>query len=196
MRTMLPLSRLARLRPMVGLCLVLWAARSAAAPADDDAETNVTTVVTGKVVAVVDGDTMKVLDSGGALRRVRLLGADAPELKQSSGARAKDVLSEKVLGQVLTITLSDRDRYGCTLGDVHLQDRWINQEMIREGWAWYYKQQTQNRDLADAEKRARDGKLGLWQDKNPTAPWDFREGGRSSDRETGAGSPRSTGSEW
>lgn len=29
--------------------------------------------------------------------------------------------------------------------------------------------------LLDAEKLARDKKLGLWRDNNPTPPWEFRK---------------------
>jgi len=48
----------------------------------------VTDTFTGKVVAVSDGDTIKVMHEGRAVK-VRLHGIDCPEKKQPFGTKAK-----------------------------------------------------------------------------------------------------------
>ena len=44
---------------------------------------------TGKVVGVMDGDTIEVLDATETPRRIRLEGIDAPEKAQPFSARSK-----------------------------------------------------------------------------------------------------------
>lgn len=45
--------------------------------------------IVGQVVAVSDGDTIKVLDDSKKLFVIRLMGIDAPEKAQPFGQRAK-----------------------------------------------------------------------------------------------------------
>ena len=68
----------------------------------------------------------------------------------------------------------EKDKYRRTLGHIYIDDRWINKEMIEEGWAWHYKQYSDDYKLAAAEKTARATKAGLWQEPKPIAPWDYR----------------------
>lgn len=53
---------------------------------------------TGKVVSVLDGDTIEVLN-GHHAERIRLSGIDCPEKKQAFGKRAKQAASELVFGK-------------------------------------------------------------------------------------------------
>ena len=48
--------------------------------------------ITGKVVKVSDGDTIWVLDTKKKVK-VRLLGIDAPEIKQAFGEESKMILA-------------------------------------------------------------------------------------------------------
>jgi hypothetical protein len=56
-------------------------------------------VIHGRVVGIIDGDTLKVLVTGQQLLRVRLAFCDAPEKKQAFGVRAKQAMSELVLSR-------------------------------------------------------------------------------------------------
>jgi endonuclease YncB( thermonuclease family) len=53
-------------------------------------------------------------------------------------------------------------------------------EQVKAGMAWHFKKYQRDQESADralyaqAEISARDGKLGLWRDKDPQAPWDWR----------------------
>jgi endonuclease YncB( thermonuclease family) len=115
--------------------------------------------IPGKVVAVSDGDTIKVLQ-GSEQFKIRLNRIDAPEKNQSSGTKAKAALSEKIFGKDVRIEWQKKDRYGRILGDVYIGERWINKEMIAEGWAWHYKQFDKSKELAQAETTAREKKVG------------------------------------
>ena len=56
---------------------------------------------TGKVVGVTDGDTLKVMRAGAAVR-VRLYGVDTPERKQPFATRARLFTSELAFGKTVT----------------------------------------------------------------------------------------------
>ena len=71
-------------------------------------------------------------------------------------------------------------------GMVWLGEQDINLGQLAEGYAWhyqYYARKTQGRDdfqrYAVAEQQAREQRLGLWQDENPTPPWNFRRARKS-----------------
>ncbi len=47
--------------------------------------------------------------------------------------------------------------------------------MLETGNVWYYKQYAKGQyDYANAEKRAKENRIGLWKDKSPTPPWQYR----------------------
>ena len=130
---------------------------------------------TGKVTAVIDGDTIGVLHDGQE-ERIRLSGIDCPEKAQAYGARAKQFTSDKIYGKFVKIVTHDTDRYGRTIADVYLQDgTWLNKALIEAGFAWHYKHYSKDEILSDAEKKAKEARFGLWQDNNPTPPWQFRK---------------------
>jgi len=45
--------------------------------------------ISGRIVRVLDGDTVEVLETGNRLTRVRLAGIDAPEKSQPFGQRSR-----------------------------------------------------------------------------------------------------------
>src|SRR3954469_21357686 len=74
---------------------------------------------TGKVVAITDGDTIKVMH-GGAAERIRLWGIDCPESKQPFGTRAKQFTGDLAFGQTVTVRVRDIDRYQRTVAEIIL----------------------------------------------------------------------------
>lgn len=129
---------------------------------------------TGKVVKIADGDTITVLLDK-VQYRIRLAGIDAPEKKQAFGTQSKKALGDKIFGKDVKVVWKKRDLYNRIVGDIYLDSRWINKEMVEEGWAWHYRQYSKSRDLADAEEAARNARRGLWNDSNPIPPWEFRK---------------------
>jgi len=129
----------------------------------------------GKVVGVHDGDTITVLAAGNREFKIRLLAIDTPEDGQAFGDKAKQALSQKVFGKVVQVHWEKQDNYGRTLAHITIGQRWINYEMVTEGWAWHYKQYDKDKRFAEAEVKAKAARKGLWGGQNPVAPWDWRK---------------------
>jgi len=134
----------------------------------------------GKVIGVTDGDTITVL-VGKEQKKIRLAEIDAPEKSQAFGNLAKMMLSEKVFGKEVRVTVTDKDRYGRYVGKVTYNGRNINEEMVKEGFAWHYRQYSHNPEMALAEYEARRNMSGLWQ-LPATAPWEYRKQPKSSSK--------------
>ncbi|NLS97593.1 MAG: hypothetical protein GXX96_36095 [Planctomycetaceae bacterium] len=129
---------------------------------------------TATVVRVKDGDTIVVLQ-GTTQTDIRLEGIDCPELHQAFSQRAKQATSGLTQGKAVTVLPTGTDKYERTLANVTLPDgRNLNQELIRQGWAWWFRKYSKDEGLAKLEAEARAAKRGLWADLNPTPPWDWR----------------------
>ena len=90
----------------------------------------------GRVVGVIDGDTLEVLHNRHP-ERIRLSGIDCPEKGQAFGKRAKQAASELVFGKEVTLQTHGYDKYKRTLADVLLPDGTnANQELVKNGWCW------------------------------------------------------------
>ncbi|MEM1098904.1 MAG: thermonuclease family protein [Planctomycetota bacterium] len=140
----------------------------------DEAESPPVTVHAGKVVAVVDGDTIDVLVDEEPIR-IRLEGIDAPEDGQAFGTQAKKALSRAIFTKWVEVTEVDRDRWGRIIGRVHLGKRDVNLAMVRVGMAWHYTEYSDEEALAEAQAEANKKRRGLWRDNDPTPPWEFRK---------------------
>jgi endonuclease YncB( thermonuclease family) len=129
----------------------------------------------GKVIGVSDGDTMTVLRDQTQVR-IRLYGIDCPETGQDFGFRAKQFTADLAFGKVVKVVPRDRDRYGRIVADVVLPDgRMLNDELVKAGLAWWYRQHAQNiGTLRQLEAGAREAKRGLWSQPNPVPPWEWR----------------------
>jgi len=139
--------------------------------------------LTGRIVKVVDGDTVHVLDSSRHVHKIRLAGIDAPEIKQAFGRVSRDHLAKLVAGKVVSVDWHKRDRYRRIVGKLLLDGRDMNFGQVTAGLAWHYKKYSSEQApedrvrYADAEVMARNGRLGLWRDPNPIPPWEYRRMG-------------------
>lgn len=131
--------------------------------------------VTGKVVAVTDGDTIKVLVDRGQVR-VRLLDIDAPEKAQAFGQKSKRSLSDLCFGKFARLDDKGKDRYGRTLATVYCEGVDANSEQVRRGMAWVYvKYASKHSPLYELETNAKTTRRGLWADNDPVPPWEWRK---------------------
>ncbi|PQO46328.1 thermonuclease family protein [Blastopirellula marina] len=133
----------------------------------------------GKVIYVADGDTIGLLDAEKKTHRIRLEGIDAPESRQAFGKKSRQALNRTVYGKEVLVTYEKTDSYGRILGQVYLpnadgQWKWINRQLIEDGWAWHYRHFSGDVDLAKTQQRAESAKAGLWRDAQPQPPWRFR----------------------
>jgi len=151
------------------LGIMTWAMVSLAAASIAAAEP-----FTGQVVRVKDGDTIVVLHENKQID-IRLEGIDCPELHQAYGQKAKQATSSLTRGKTVTIHPTGTDRYERTLANVILPDgRNLNQELVRQGWGWWFRKYSRDQGMGKLEAEARAAKRGLWADPNPTPPWDWR----------------------
>jgi len=132
-----------------------------------------------KVVGVHDGDSLTGLDDGRIQYKIRLQAIDAPELGQPFGQAAKRALSGKVFGRDVVVIPQTTDRFGRTVGRVLVAGRDAALEMLEEGMAWHYEQYDDEERLREAERAARAARKGLWQDRSPEPPWQWRKQGRT-----------------
>ena len=162
-------------RLLGGLLFLLPLAAVAEAPPDEK--------FSGKVVGVSDGDTISVMRDGKAVK-VRLEGIDAPEQGQAYANVARKGLAHAVFEKEVTVRIAGRDYYNRLLGRIYLGEIDINLELVKAGLAWHNAKYSSDKVLAAAQKAARKGKKGLWQDRrNPTPPWDFRSARRRAERQ-------------
>ena len=135
--------------------------------------------LSGRVVKVTDGDTITILDANQAQHKVRLYGIDTPEYKQPYSRAATKILTGLVAGEGVGVDVKDTDRYGRTVGIVYKGNVNVNLEMVKSGYAWWYKKYAPFSDeLSEAEQRARAEGWGLWADPDPIPPWEWRQGAR------------------
>ncbi|KDN11166.1 thermonuclease family protein [Gilliamella sp. Imp1-1] len=130
----------------------------------------------GKVVKVIDGDTVDILTIKKQKIRVRLLDIDAPESKQAYGNVSRKYLASLIAGKNVFVKENKKDIYKRTLGTIFLNKVNINAKMVEKGYAWAYRYKgvANNKMMVKLETRAKQNKKGLWKDKHPIAPWDFR----------------------
>ena len=151
--------------------------------------------LTGQVIGVTDGDTIKVLDGDKQQHKIRLAGLDAPEKSQPFGQRSKENLSRMVFGKEVDVLWSKRDRYGRIVGKVKVSEPGcqrpecaktldVGLAQVSDGLAWWYRKYAKEQSVRDArayeeaEQQARARRVGLWLDAHPTPPWDWRRKGR------------------
>lgn len=137
--------------------------------------------VRNEIVAdVLDGDSLVVWIDG-RRQEVRLYGVDCPERGQPHADRAKAFSRDTVLNEPVRLEVRDQDAYGRWVAEAFLADgRSLNTMLVREGWAWWYRDYAgHRRDLARLEREARRAGRGLWAEKDPTPPWDYRASRRA-----------------
>ena len=126
----------------------------------------------GEVVSIHDGDTITILTEKKQQIKVRLFGIDAPELKQPYGKKSKQFLANLIASEVVEVEENGKDRYKRTIGTIYVNGTDINAQMVENGYAWAYRKFSKK--YTPQESKAKSQKLGLWQDKEPIPPWEWR----------------------
>ena len=130
-----------------------------------------------KVIRIMDGDTMEILYKN-VPTKIRLAHIDCPEKrgKQPFGNNAKIALSDLCFGRLVIIKGEKYDRYKRLIAVViNDKNQNVNQEMVKLGMAWHFTKFSKNPLYTKLETEARKNRVGLWQDKNPIAPWLWRQ---------------------
>lgn len=118
----------------------------------------------GQVTHVTDGDTVWVRPArGGAPRKLRLRGIDAPESCQPHGAAARRALAARLLHQPVQVRGRQRDDYRRLLARVATpSDPDVGAWLVAQGHAWSYRHGRRAGPYAREEAQARAAGRGLW----------------------------------
>lgn len=137
------------------------------------------TIIEGIAIDVIEGDIILVLSNEGDTLAVKFRNIECPELKQDFGDKAKAYTQKICLKERITISYDDYDRDRNILGTVVLKNgKDVGLELLNEGLAWHYMKGLDlgphSASYIEQEKTAREKKRGLWKEKDPMAPWTFR----------------------
>lgn len=128
----------------------------------------------GKVISVLDGDTIEVLQDKTPVR-IRLVNIDAPEKKQPFGRWSANQLKGLVVAQPVTVAYTQTDRYGRIIGHVFTTNGTeASRFMVQSGAAWVYESYNTDKALPALQREAQAQKRGLWSDTQPVPPWEWR----------------------
>lgn len=127
-----------------------------------------------KVKRVIDGDTFVIEDGSKRGVKVRLIGVDAPETRRTArkevgyyAQEAKEYVKSMLVGKnvKLVFDVGKKDRYGRLLAYVYLGDKFVNADLVKQGYAVSYTV-VPNVQYAELffklERQARQAKRGLW----------------------------------
>ena len=124
---------------------------------------------TGRVVEIIDGNTIKVLMDG-KVYVVRYIGIKVPrdgETKEPFGSEATFANGRLVYGRdvILVKGISDKDERGRLLRYVTVGDIFVNLELIRQGYASITEKSTDSscvEEFKQAEQTAISLHVGMW----------------------------------
>ena len=139
--------------------------------------------VSGTVIRVIDGDTLRVSIEGFEMP-VRLWGIDALEMDQPNGPKAREKLEALVpKGSRVKVYPVSKDYYDRMVAVVdNGNGQAVNFNMVARGWAYHHPRYDPRRRgcLASAERAARDSRMGLWRygTSKEDPPWERRWGTR------------------
>lgn len=130
-------------------------------------------MISGKVVTVIDGNTLEIYASDNETYKILLFGIDSPELGQEYGEKAKRFLEKLILSKTVSVQIQGKDRWGNRQGIILIDGEDPREKLLEEGLAW-----TSERNpivqLESIKDKARESGKGLWKEQEPTPPWTFR----------------------
>ena len=130
--------------------------------------------VSGIVIRVLDGHTIRLLDR----RIVRIAHIQAPALDQPGGQAAARGLDALLLDKRVVLVNPQPDGDGAITATVLIDgDHDAGLLMLKAGYAWhrnFQRQSLPDRELYGfLEAEARNDRRGLWRDRRPVPPWEW-----------------------
>lgn len=118
----------------------------------------------GVVTQVIDGDTIEVR-IGEVGYRVRYVGVNTPERDEVCYQEAKNANAALVQGQTVRLVKdqSNTDRYGRLLRYIYVNGLFVNEQLVRDGWAeavTYEPDSLYKSQFQQLEREAKDGRRG------------------------------------
>lgn len=174
-----------------GLACLLLALAVLPAAADPLSPQSSPPQLAGFVVAVTDGDTLLVDIEGGGRRQFRLAWVDAPDIRQTHGEMSRASLTALAAARPAIVEPVGEGKRGvqavirvtppelrCPTGDCP-KTLDLGHAQLSRGMAWHDRrtlgqpaQALGKYERAEFEAKVR--RIGLWADRNPAPPWDWR----------------------
>jgi endonuclease YncB( thermonuclease family) len=130
--------------------------------------------ISGRVVTVIDGNTLEIMDVKNETTKISLIGIDCPELGQVYGDKAKKFMEKMILEKNVFVKIQGKDRWGNYLAFVTFNDNIDPRvELLKEGLAWTAEKNPLP-ELEEYKEKARAKNKGLWKQESPIAPWIYR----------------------
>ena len=130
------------------------------------------------VTDVIDGDTF-YLGNGD---KIRMLGINTPESGRPYAQEATDFLTNMILGKEVTLVNDskndDVDSYGRLLAHVYVNDTFVNYEIIKAGYAFWYPYTSGtdfDTEYEEAQNNASSNTVGLWTESSYNLTIDYIE---------------------
>ncbi|MFM7364613.1 MAG: thermonuclease family protein [Cuspidothrix sp.] len=146
-----------------------------------------TIVPSVKVARVVSGQSLEVLGleaQPNLISQVRLIGLDAPDIRQTPwGEDAKQLLESLIGGENqavnLEFDLKTKDKFNRTLAYVWKDKQLLNEEIVKQGYALFVARSPNHKydqRLENAQQWARIMSQGIWNTDQPMrmTPGEFR----------------------
>ena len=99
-------------------------------------------------------------------------------MDQPFGKQSKRFVSKLIFGKTVDVKDLGLDRYKRTLGYITEGSTEVNEAIVTAGLAWHYVKYSDDQKLAEAERKARAAKRGLWADPGSMPPWKWRRLGK------------------
>lgn len=126
-----------------------------------------------RINSVIDGDTV-VASVGGRQQELHLIDIDAPEMGQSFGPEAKDLLAERLLGKIIQVAVISQRPEGGLWTRAFIKAENLAEDMLEAGLAWCQRGLSHQR-LQAIERASRQERKGLWAQDSPQPPWEWRQ---------------------
>lgn len=146
----------------------------------------------GRVVEVIDGDTLRIEIAGHGAAIIRLAWVDAPDRLQEHGEAARSALNALVGQRAVRVETVSEGRSAQKIATVWATPQEIpcrgddcpktldvGHALLVQGAAWHDKRRLGQpmpsfNQYEQAEFQAKIRRRGLWAGKNPVPPWDWR----------------------
>lgn len=119
-----------------------------------------------------DGDTF-IVAKGNIV--YRLWGVDAPEEGQPWADVARLALQTMIRKRIITLQSYHGDTYGRPVVLATVRGKDVGLELLKMGLAWHDTRfAPDKKEYAEAMAQAQKDGRGLWSDKKPVPPWEYR----------------------
>lgn len=131
-------------------------------------------VLSAEITYFYDGDTVKIKDANREFK-LRITDIDAPELNQTYGKKSRRAIMQLCQNAQVQLQIFGIDKYQRNLGKLQCNQQDVSVFMVKNGHAWFNNRYSNDGNLAFLQQTAQQSHAGLWNNKKPTPPWQWRK---------------------